>query len=286
MILAAWLLCLDSDGAAQSASVPDLTAVFLGRMREHFSLYFPQLAVVLVLAVLLTGWRVRRLIREGGPETETDRFRLFLWLFQGGFWGAYFLYSVPLPRYAAFAVMPLLLLLALLLPEKRQWRFGGGVLLLAANLLLCGGAFFPKLPPPRRYSGEFLERSREFLRQIELDRRVADGLSQEAAGTPVVAKWPYVQMLGEPRFGYVRQPLRELYSAGIVPRYLPRVRKYTGKELDRRPETICIFVCNTFEFFRDFGVPLAPRPGDRVVFAGDDREAPFLLYQREERTGP
>ena len=182
--------------------------------------------------------------------------------------------------------MPLLLLLALLLPEGREWRLGGGILLLAMNLLLCGGAFFAKLPPPRRYSGEFLERSREFLRQIELDRRVATGLSQEAAGTPVVAKWPYVQMLGEPRLGYVRRPLDELYSAGIVPRYLPQVRKYTGKELDTRPETIYIFVCNTFEFFRDFGVPLAPRPGDRVVFAGDDREAPFLLYQREERTGP
>ena len=285
-ILTAWLLIHDSDGAAQTMTVHSLMAMVLGRMREHFSLYFPQLAVLLVMAGALTGWRVWRLIREGGTETEPDRFRLFLWLFQGGFWGAYFFYSVPLPRYAAFAVMTLILLLALLLPEVRTWRLGGGALLLAANLLLCGGAFFPKLPPPRRYSGEFLERSREFLRQIELDRRVTEALSQEATGTPVVAKWPYVQMLGEARFGYVRQPLPELYSAGIVPRYLPRVRKYTGKELDTRPETIYIFVCNTFEFFRDFGVPLAPRPGDRVVFAGDDREAPFLLYQREERTRP
>ncbi len=279
-VLGAVMLSLDSDGAEAGGADGGFLHILFYKVKEHFVLYFPLPAVLLTaLAALTVSHLVKRLGRRAWPG-EVDRFKLFLLLLLGGFWASYFLYSVPLPRYAAFAVAPLYLALALSLPRRLTATAGG--LLLAAGLVLCDGSLYRKLPPPRRYSGEYLERSREFLKQLEFDRRACAEAVAGAAGLPLVTTWPYTHMLADPAYGYVDRTYPELYCAGILPVAYPKVAKYPEKRLAKTKDAIYIFVCNSFEFFRDFGVPLAPRRGDRVVFAGKDLEAPFVVYRRSE----
>jgi hypothetical protein len=269
---------LDSDGVA-GAERGDFSLLLARRIAEYFLFYFPLVGLLLAAAAAGVAFRIHRLIQTPGRESEQDRFLCFLVVLLGGFWCSFFLYSVPLPRYAAFATPPLIALVALLCPDRA--RLPAAALAAAVGVLLAGGRLYPALPPHLRYSGEFLERSRAFTGQIALDREICRTLAEKYGDAPVVAKWPYVQMLGDPRFGYVKKALPRLYSAGIVPKYLPEIKKYTGVELAESPDAVYIFICNSFEFFREFGVPLCPVGPVRVLFAGPDRKAPLLLYRKE-----
>jgi len=279
-VLAGILLALDSDGAEQGAAGGPFLKLLYLKIKEHFYNYFPLIAVLLAALALLTPGHLAKLLRRHRRPGELDLFKLFLLLLLGGFWASYFLYSVPLPRYTAFAVAPLYLALALSLP--RRWTGAAGAALLLTGLLLANGGFYPKLPPPRRYSGEYLERSREFLKQVALDREVCRRISADCGDLPLVTKWPYTQMFADPDYGYVNQAHPQLRCAGILPKAYPEIVKYPEKSLAKSGDAVYIFVCNSFEFFRDFGVPLAPRPGDRIIFAGKDLEAPFIVYRRSE----
>lgn len=275
-VLGGGLLILDSDGAERAPGGEFWTTLWLKGI-EHFTQYFPLTGILLGITLFGTLWYALRGIhrRRLGPLTG---FAVFPLLLLGGFWASYLAYSVPLPRYAAFAEPPLFLLLALLCP--RRLKFPAGVVLFGTGLLLASGAFYPQLPPTRRYSGEYLERSREFLVQLQRDRELCRRIEQQLPDTPIVAKWPYIQMLGDPAFGYVEKAHPRLFCAGILPRYLPEVQKFHQSALAKSPNAVYIFACNSFEFFRDFGAPLAPAVGDRVIFAAPDREAPLLLYQK------
>ena len=107
-------------------------------------------------------------------------------------------------------------------------------------------------------------------------------LETDCANTPVVAKWPYVQMLADPGYGYVKKGLEKVYCAGILPKKMENVKKYPDPELAKTRGVYYIFVCNSFEFFRDFGVPLAPVRGDIPVWRPEVRgqSGYFLVYRR------
>ena len=258
------LLLLDSDGASGNVwkELPE-------RIRDMW-LHFP---LLLILAVLgLVGGTVR-LIRDGW-----DREYLLLILWCGAFFAGYLLYSVPLPRYAAGVVPVCILLAGRSLPRTGYAAF----VFLLAGIILQGGAFHRPLPGHLRYSGEFLERDRAFLQQVALDQELCAKLEAECAAKPVVAKWPYVQMLADPGYGYVKKGLEKVYCAGIVPKNMKNVKKYPDPELAKSQGVYYIFVCNSFEFFQEFGVPLAPRKGDALVWMPEkDRfQGTFLVYRR------
>ena len=258
------LLLLDSDGASGNVwkELPE-------RIRDMW-LHFP---LLLILAVLgLVGGTVR-LIRDGW-----DREYLLWLLWAAVFFAAYMLYSVPLPRYTAGIVPVCILLAGRSLPRTGYAAF----VFLLAGIILQGGAFHRPLPGHLSHSGEFLERDRAFLQQVALDQEVCALLETDCANTPVVAKWPYVQMLADPGYGYVRKGLKKVYCAGILPKKMENVKKYPDPELAKTRGVYYIFVCNSFEFFRDFGVPLAPVRGDIPVWRPEVRgqSGYFLVYRR------
>ena len=264
LIFCGVLLLADSDGA--SGGISRRMLILRGReMLTHFPL-----VVLLGAAGVIAG--LSRL-REG-----YDRVNLLCLGWIGMFFVGYLLYSVPLPRYAASAVPVIVLLAARTLPLPKCASFA----VLAAGVLLQSGTWYAPLPGHLRHSGEFLERSRAYLHQIEQDREMCAFLETQFADAPVVAKWPYVQMLAEPAFGYVRKPLKKVYCAGIPPRDLENVRKYPAPELAKPAKAYYIFVCNSFEFFRDFGPPLAPAVGDAAVWMPSDERSRgyWLIYRR------
>ena len=270
-VLAVMLLG-DSDGAVQE----HVLAVAAARALEHFTRYFPLVGLALAAALLLalrpSRWRGR-----GGERL------LLLLLLQGCFWGCYLLYSVPLPRYAGAAVMPLYLLLARgFVGWPRRTQLAAGALLLG-GLVLGGGELLPPLPEHLAASGEFRERSRESVDQLAADRRLCREIEARCEGRAVVAKWPYVMMLAEPRFGYVTKPVADLLCAGILPRDLPQVRAYDPASPPA--DAFYIFAWNSFEFFSEFGPPLAFGPEDEVVFSERDRRGEHqevvFVYRRK-----
>ena len=265
MVLIGLLLIADSDGASGGLS---LRILFL-RARETL-FYFP---LPVLLAAAGAAAALFRLKTEG-----YDR-EYVLWLFwTAGFFAGYLTYSVPLPRYAASAVPVIVLLAARALPRPGYAGFAA----LLLGVLLQSGAWYAPLPGHLRHSGEFLERSRAYLEQQEADRAMCAFLEERCSADPVVAKWPYVQMLAEPAFGYVRKPLTQVYCAGILPRDLENVRKYPDPGLAKTKKAYYIFVCNSFEFFRDFGVPLAPERGCVPVWMPADvrQRGYWLIYRR------
>ncbi len=255
------LVWLDSDGAVNARSPGILSGI------AGIALYLPPPAAAacagLTAGIILTC------------RGQYDRERLLAILWTGFFFAGYLFYSVSLPRYAASAVPVLVFLAAETLPG-RHWT---AVLFLAAGILLQNGALYRPLPGHLRHSGEFLERSREWVRQQETDLEMCRFLEQ--ANRPVVAKWPYVHMLAEPAFGYVSKPL-EVYSAGITPPDWKNVKKYPAEGLAKNASAYYIFVCNSFEFFRDFGPPLAPREGCLPVWQPENPQQRgfWLVYRR------
>ena len=269
------MLLGDSDGAVQE----HLLAVAAAREAEHFIRYFPLVGAALAAALLLALTRRSRWRGRGGERL------LLLLLLQGCFWGCYLLYSVPLPRYVGAAVMPLYLLLARgLAGWPRRARLAAGALLLG-GAVMGGGELLPPLPQHLAASGEFRERSRESVWLLKADRQLCREIEAYCGKErlPVVAKWPYVMMLAEPRFGYVTKPVADLLCAGILPRDLPQVRAYDPASPPA--DALYVFAWNSFEFFSEFGPPLAFGPEDTIEFTsyGDHSvyQMPIWLYRRK-----
>ena len=141
----------------------------------------------------------------------------------------------------------------------------------------------PPLPEHLAASGEFRERSRESVDQLTADRRLCREIEARCEGRPVVAKWPYVMMLAEPRFGYVSKPVADLRCAGILPRDLPQVQAYDPASPPA--DAFYILAWNSFEFFSEFGPPRAFGPEDEVVFSERDRrgghQEVVFVYRRK-----
>ncbi|MBO5762651.1 MAG: hypothetical protein J6R85_02165, partial [Lentisphaeria bacterium] len=271
------LLLMDSDGAGDGKTM----SLLLQRIREHFCNYLPLPGAMTVLALAGTVilWVRRRC------WSRRMRGVVLCFLIVCGFWAAYFLYSVPLPRYSAMIVLPLFCWCGLLVPwTRRGWMLTAVGVAGVAGVLLHSGDCYPQLPGQWQHSGEFQERSLEFLRQMKMDQELCRYLEATAQNRPVVAKWPYVQMLAEPRYGYVQKALPDVRCAGIVPVELEKVKKYPGKRLQNPENAVYIFVCNTFEFFAEFGPPLMPPPGARFLWAGQGRSGKpspfFTVYER------
>jgi len=259
---------------------PIRIGVALRLMPLYFLYFFPALAVELALiALVFTRLCVavaRRTAGDSDSRQHTTAFSLYLFILVGAFWGGYALLPEPCPRYAAFVVFPMVSLLALHLPKRLS-------LLLAVSVIAWGslnqyGGLLPPLVPHRARSGESLERSREFLVDLEANRVICRTLEQEFFDTPIVAKWPFVQMLTMPEMGYVRNALPKVYSTGVRPRYTPA--KLYNPETPMPPETLYIYAPNAFENWDLFGPRLKPKTGDTLVFADESLPGRILVYRR------
>jgi len=224
------------------------TVLFLCRkLYFHYELYFPVLFSVLAVGIF---WSVFRLF--AAPERNRERmlFQLFLLLTAGGYLGAYLLSKTALPRYMAVVSFPAYLLLA----SNWKWKpKTTAVLILFTGFL--APAFYKRLPFGIRRSGEYLERSREYLADIDANRRLCRFL-EAYREAPIVAPWPIVQMLTMPEMGYVKKPFPLVHS-GLVPFYAP-VRKLEKPFAEMPEDTVFVFQENDWENTRTSNPSLLP----------------------------
>lgn len=237
------------------------------KLLYHYELYFPVLLSVLAAGVLLCLQH----LRFSGKEDDRA-FRIFLLLSAGGYLLAYLIARTALPRYLSAAVFPAYLLFA------SNWKWKPKT---AALLLIAAGSvapyFYKPLPFGIRRSGEYLERSRAFLRDIEANRRLCrflEGFREH----PIVVPWPIVQMLTIPEMGYVKEPFPKVYSS-LVPFYAP-VRKL-DVPLDRMPDdTVFVYQENDWETTGRSNPSLRPGIDTLCIWKDSTLGGLTLVYRR------
>ena len=245
--------------------------VVLGIVGVMFVLV-PELACSVILAG--GGAFAVRWIRERKKIPSEDfLFQCALLLTVFGFVGAYLMARIALPRYMAAASFPAFLLLALNLPRFRRCA---AVLLIPIGLL--APLFYKELPFGIRRSGEYLERSREYLNDIASNRRLCSFL-ERFREDPVVVSWPLAQMLTMPEMGYVKKPFPKVYS-GRIPFYAP-VRKLEMPYGKMPPETVFVYHENDFENTGMSGPSLLPDRTCVSLYRDTTLGGLVIVYRRE-----
>ena len=237
----------------------------------HYELYFPVL-----FSVILAGggaFAVRWIRERKKIRSEDFLFQCALLLTVFGFVGAYLVARIALPRYMAAASFPAFLLLALNLP-----RFRRSVAVLLIPIGLLAPLFYKELPFGIRRSGEYLERSREYLSDIASNRRLCAFL-ETYRENPIVVSWPLAQMLTMPEMGYVKTPFPQVFS-GRVPRYAP-VRKREKNDLSMPPETVFVYHENDFENTGMSGPSLLPDRTCVSLYRDTALGGLVIVYRRE-----
>ena len=191
---------------------------------------------------------------------------LFIW---GIFAAMLFMPVVP-PRYMAFCIFPIFALIGISLCDLKK---ASPFIVVMAIMFL----WHPMHRLPRRFlrSGEYLERSREYLTDLETDKEICSILSEKVEHErPVVVKWPFGQMLTMPEFGYVAEPRPNTYVAdNIVPKYAP-VKQVVN--LDMLPKnSVFLFTASSISYLRPILIPENEpeilywdnrMPGDAFIF--------------------
>jgi len=194
----------------------------------------PEFALGLALFVLVSPWLVARILRSRATPLETD-----LTIFLAAFVGFYCQYLNVLPRYYLQAWPVLLGVLVLASARLRVKPLVVTAALIAfgvVGLVNAHGRFHPvkwsewSVPGDARplvsNEGWLLERSLEYRDDLAMNRAIASRCAR--LDTLVVADWPILQLLAEPRLGYVDRPVR-LAAAGRDIEFAPEPIPLQGR---------------------------------------------------------
>jgi hypothetical protein len=258
--------------------------VLMMKIRFHWFWLLPVsgtvFAIILALGIgnFLVWFRsARKCPRRALKMLESHSFLLLIFIV--GFWSAYFLYPIPLPRYTCFVIPPMYLYLATNLRFKLSALLAG--LLLISGLLCLNGSFYLPLPLRKCRTGEFLERSREYLPVIEENRIVCKKLEKNYFNDSIVATWPFVQMLTVPEFGYVEKNLPNVLAVGVLPKYTPAGIYSAGQNGDSR---LVVFSFNTFSFWlRRPEIVFNPDKDEMLIQEGRPPASVFVYRKNSRR---
>lgn len=237
-------------------------------------------AMVIVSALLSLWWLFRQGIRDFLAAKDGAEFIFFLLLLVAAFWASMSIYYLPLCRYATVIVFPLFSLIAIVLfslTGKGKLLSVTALFILLFHLVNQTGAFYPDLPPPLVRSGDFLERSREYLADLRANRIVCREIEEKYKDHAIVAKYPFVQMLTMPELGYVTRALGDIYAAGGLPRYT-NAKAY--KNIVAGRQTLFLYSPTIYEF--SWKPSLTPSAGDKALIVERSFPVPLILYSRTE----
>jgi hypothetical protein len=250
-------------------------------LKHHFSKLLLVQFAALCMVALLTVYQIIVLIKDGKISELPEKYKLslFLLILCGGFWASYGLCALPLPRYSAFIVFPMYIFIALNTQfEKKYLKVILVLILLIFGIINIKGALYPQLRIWQLRSGDNLERSREFIDDLWANQGACQFLENRCFNRPIVAKWPYVQMLTVPEMGYVKKAMPNVYAACLPIKYA-EVKVYLdgGKMPDN---TLYIFVDNSFAVWKSFGPSLLPPEKCKIIFANRVNGGRLIIYEK------
>ena len=239
-----------------------------------FSKLLPIQAILLIGMIIIAGAAVLRL--KTRRVLWKDWFSFYLLIFIAGFWLAYILLPSPLPRYSGFAVFPTCVFIALNIRRRYCNALAAGAAILL-GIATMDGKFYPAM---HCRSGEYLERSREYIADLRSNAAICRVLEEKAFLNPIVAKWPFVQMLTMPKLGYVTHPIPCVYAVGILPKYTS-AKPFTAFK-NMPDNTLYIYASNSFEAWNRFGPSLQPSSNDQIVGADSTLDGLLLVYRKKK----
>ncbi|MFA7231168.1 MAG: hypothetical protein WC071_07840 [Victivallaceae bacterium] len=201
---------------------------------------------------------------------------LFILIFICGFWVAYMIFTISLPRYTAITVFPMFVFLGIAI-KRRTVAIPLAVILAVAGYLCWDNRFLPALPAGLSRSGDLLERNRGYLKDLDGNRRLCKFLEENYFNHTIVAKGPFLQMLTIPEFGYVEKPLPNVLSAVTnTPLYCP-VKNLNPTTVP--PDAFYIYSRNVCEYGVD-DYCLAPFRGDTLIYIDGKPPAVNVIYMK------
>ena len=259
-----------------------LNGVF-GRMFSSFIVMVPVQAVILMIVLCCTLWGGFKIIENKSyfRLSKQDNILLLLLIMIAGYWTSFALYFCSLPRYTGFIVFPMFWFTALCFRKKRLSMIAA-LFMLTIGMLNLNGRLYSPLRSYFSRSGDRLERSREYLQDLWANQAACKLLETKYFDRPIVAKWPFVQMLTMPEMGYVSKPLPNVYSATSIQAKYLNVKTYR-KDTKMPDNTLYIFGFNTLESVPVWGPSLLPKRELRykIILKNSVRDGWFIIYEKE-----
>lgn len=224
----------------------------------------PEFGLALLALALAVPWIVRRVKRKTAHPLEIDGL-----VFAGVFVGFYCQYENVLPRYflQAFPIVLVTLVAISGAIVPRTWVGTALFLFVVFSIVNARGRFHPtkrgdwSVPGDGRLlvtnDGWLLERSLEYQDDLALNRALAtrlEGLQEHV----VVAGWPLLHMLAEPRFGYVTTVPRLAAAETPLTWAVPRMN--SAGRVEERANFLRIVSPNVYA-----SEASRVRPGDEVI---------------------
>lgn len=253
------------------------------RMFSNFVIMIPVQAVIIMVVLGCTLWKGLKIIKNKNyfSLSKQDNILLLLLIMIGGYWTSFALYFCSLPRYTGFIVFPMFWFVALCFRKKRLSMIMALIMLTIGMLNVNGLLYYP-LKSYFSRSGDRLERSREYLQDLWANQATCKSLETKYFNRPIVAKWPFVQMLTMPEMGYVSKPLPNVYSATSIQTKYLNIKAYR-KDTKMPDNTLYIFGFNTLESVPIWGPSLLPKRELRykIILKNSLRDGWFVIYEKE-----
>lgn len=244
---------------------------------------YPYLAVqIATILALLCSHLLSRTHRTRLLQNEAE-FTLFtvMTIFFLLFWWGFLTYYNSLIRYAVIVQLPMVFLLAFLLSGHKKMSVLVACVFIMISIFNQNGQLLRPLPSNKLRSGHLLERSREYLKDLNGNRRICRFLETHYFDYPIVTKYPFSQMLTVPEFGYVKKALPNIIEMGRT----STVTNVTGFDAYRQQkkdfETLCVYSPNVYE--RLWGRSLRPTENDRIVFQDHSLPGTVSIHMRTWR---
>jgi hypothetical protein len=240
---------------------------------------------LLILVVISSGLLVLTAMqwRKKGTKIVEEKDFLFLVLLSitvFGFWASYIINSFPLVRYTVMITFPLFALAAFLMIPYKRARWILPAVFLGLGLLNQNGALFKSLPVGEAASGHRLERSREYLKDLDGTLKMSRYLEERYFAEVIVAKFPYALKLRIPEFGYVSKALPRVVAAGRYP-LISGATRYRELERSASEKILTIHHPDIFEYWRK--PDLRPRRKEDVLVSDEDVYGLSVLHRMGHR---
>lgn len=240
--------------------------------------FFPSLIIQAGLVFLLTIFMPLKIPFMDKRIDPREKITLLVaWLFVYGFLLSFTLYSWVMPRYFVMIVFPLIYLLTRLISSQR------GVMVLGLLALLYGsfnqqGQLLPALPLHQARTGNFLERSREYLKDLDGNRAVCQYLERNHSDHPILTKEPFTQMLTLPDLGYIKKAHSHIVNRGRYPLITGAHRTIRTLKLSHPKPPLAIYCTNSAE--NDPQSTLMPQSNDILLFEETSLPGNLIIYQK------
>ena len=216
--------------------------------------------------------------RSDFSDPQRNALIFLLGAFVCGFWVGFQIFPMSLVRYSVIVVFPLLALVALFSSRAPRVSFGLVGVILVFGLVNQNGALLEPLPDPRSRSGHLLERSREFLADLDGNIQLVRYLEENHFDDVIVAKDPFIQMLTLPEMGYVKKPLPHVIGAGRFPLVSAAIPFEDIASRGGELTSLCIYSANILE--RGWLPTLRPRKDEKIIYQDGSIGHPNQVFVR------